>query len=134
MRVMVINNGVGTEFKNYNSYAAVFGDEADAYMAARGHNGNQSPELLKHYTQDLGFEYMSASNKSEFQENLARFTTPELTDKPMFFEVFTNSVDESNALHIVANAEMDAKSAAKGAVKNLIGEKGVTVLRKLMGK
>ena len=37
VRLIVVNNGVGTEFKNYNHKAAAFGDDADAFIAARGH-------------------------------------------------------------------------------------------------
>ena len=66
VRLMILNNGVGTEFKNYDHKAAKFGEEADAYMAARGHYGNRSRNLLRHYAEDLGYEYMSASDKEEF--------------------------------------------------------------------
>ena len=134
MRIMVVNNGVGTEFKNYNHKAAKFGQEADAYMAARGHYGNRSHELLKHYSQDLGFEYMSASNKQEYLANLDRFVTPEHTEKPMLFEVFTNSQDESNALRMMSTLETNATGAAKEAVRNLLGDKGVNTIKKILGR
>lgn len=134
MRIMVINNGVGAEFKNYNHKAAKFGQEADAYMAARGHYGNRSHELLKHYAQDLGFEYMSASNKQEYLANLDRFVTPEHTEKPMFFEVFTNSQDESDALRMLSTLETNATGAAKEAVRNLLGDKGVNTIKKILGR
>ena len=138
IRIMVVNNGVGTEFKNYNHKAAKFGQEADAYMAARGHYGNRSHELLKHYAQDLGFEYMSAGNKQEYLEHLDRFTTPEHTDRPMLLEVFTDSRDESDALRAVSNLEIDSKAAAKQAaketVKNLLGDTGVKAIKKILGR
>lgn len=35
MRILLVNNGVGTEFKNYNHRAADFKADADAYMAQR---------------------------------------------------------------------------------------------------
>ena len=98
MRLMVINNGIGTEFKNYNHMAYALGREADEFIAARGHYGNKSHELLRHYSEDLGSEYLAASDKQEFLENAKRFTTTEKTDRPMLFEVFTNSDEESNAL------------------------------------
>lgn len=132
MRIMVVNNGVGTEFKNYDHIAARFGREADAYVAARGHYGNKSHELLKHYAQDLGFEYMSASNKTELLAHLSRFTTPEHADRPMLLEVFTNSTDESDALHIVQTLQTDSRHAAKQVVKNVLGDKGVTALKKIL--
>ena len=70
----------------------------------------QRAAILKHYAEDLGFEYLSASNKEEFLMNVDRFTTPEHLSKPLLFEVFTNSEDESKALfeiyHIDASEEI----------------------------
>lgn len=133
-RLMVINNGRGTEFRNFNHPAARFGEEADAYMAAAGHYGNKSPKLIKHYAEDLGFEYMCASNKQEYMDGLERFVIPELTECPMLFEVFTDSKLESDVLEILYGLEVSVKGAAKQAVKNVLGEKGVQTIKKLMGK
>lgn len=132
VRLMVVNNGVGTEFKNYNHKAAAFGDEADAYMAARGHYGSQSCDLLRHYAGDLGFEYLSASNKEELLAAAERFTTPEKCEGPMLLEVFTNSEDESDALKALYELEVDAKGAAKQAVKSLLGDKGIAAAKKIL--
>lgn len=134
MRLMVINNGVGTEFKNYNHMAYALGQDADEFIAARGHYGNKSHELLKHYSEDLGFEYLTASDKQEFLENVKRFTTTEKTDRPMLFEVFTNSDEESNALRIMSNLKTDSNHAAKSAVKSLIGPRGVNAIKRILGK
>lgn len=133
IRLMLINNGRGTEFRNYNHPAAQFGDDADAYMAAAGHYGFQSRELAKHYAVDLGFEYMSASNKDEYQVGVDRFLTPENTDKPMLFEVFTDYQCESRALEIINNLETQPSGSAKQLAKNILGEKGVEVVKKFIG-
>ena len=66
VRIMLINNGRGTEFHNSDHPASKFGAEGDPYIAAAGHYGNKSPELVKHYAQDLGYEYMTASTKEEY--------------------------------------------------------------------
>ena len=134
VRLMVVNNGVGTEFKNYNHKAAAFGDEADAYMAARGHYGAQSRDLLRHYAEDLGFEYLSASTKEELLAAAERFTTSEACERPMLLEVFTNSEDESDALKALYELEVDAKGAAKQAVKSLLGDKGIAAAKKILGR
>lgn len=134
VRLMVVNNGVGTEFKNYNHKAAAFGDEADAYMAARGHYGAQSRDLLRHYAEDLGFEYLSASTKEELIAAAERFTTSEACDLPMLLEVFTDSKDESHALKALYELEVDAKGAAKQAVKSLLGDKGIAAAKKILGR
>lgn len=101
LRILLINNGKGTEFRNYNHPAAQFGEDADKFMAAAGHYGNKSLQLVRHYAEDLGYEYMQASNKEEYLINIGRFLMSDMTDKSMLFEVFTNNVDESNAIKLM---------------------------------
>jgi len=104
IRILLFNNGSGTEFRNYNHPAHdVFGDAADPYMAAAGHYGNKSSALVKHYAEDLGFKYISASNKEQYLQNLPVFVNPEIGEKPILFEVFTDSKDESDALETMFN-------------------------------
>lgn len=134
IRLMVINNGVGTEFKNYNHKAAAFGDGADAYMAARGHFGRQSRDLLRHYALDLGFEYQVADDKKSYLAVLDRFVDPEPHDRPMLLEVFTDSQAESDALKTIRSLEVNAKGAAKQAVKSIFGDKGIAAARKIIGR
>ena len=134
VRLMVINNGRGTEFRNYGHQGAKFGDDADKYIAAAGHYGRKSHLLLKHYAEDLGFEYLSASNKEEYLSNVEKYLEPKITDRPILFEVFTDSKDESEAIRIMKNIEISAKGKAKKVVKSVIGEQGVNVLKKLIKK
>lgn len=134
LRIILVNNGVGTEFKNYSHKAAQFGEDADAYMAARGHFGDKSPELMRHYADDLGFEYAAASSKKEFLEALDRFADPAAHERPMLLEIFTDSADESAALKAVSQIEIDAKHAAKAALKGALGDKGVFTVKKLLGR
>ncbi len=110
IRILLINNGVGTEFKNYDHPAAKWHDEADLYMAARGHFGNKSHELVKAYVESLGFEYLSATNKEEFESVKSKFITGESLNKPMLLEVFTDSNDESEAIRMVRNIVKDERN------------------------
>ncbi|WP_291599662.1 thiamine pyrophosphate-binding protein [Bacteroides sp.] len=134
LRILLINNGKGVEFRNYNHQAAQFEEAADAFIAAAGHYGNQSPELIKHYAQDLGYEYLCASTKEEFEQVVSRYLTSEITDKPILFEVFTNTEEEKKALKIVRSIESDGsmviKKALKNAVKQTLGEKAIEQVRK----
>ena len=134
VRLIVVNNGVGTEFKNYNHKAARFGDDADAFMAARGHYGAQSRDLLRHYATDLGFEYLSAEDKEGYLAVLDRFVDPEPHDRPMLLEVFTDSQDESDAIKLLHSIEVDARGAAKSAVKSILGDKGIKAAKKILGR
>lgn len=102
LRILLVNNGCGVEFKKTYAMAyRLLGDEVDEFVAAARHNGNQSVNLIKHFSEDLGFEYLTASNKEDFEKVYNRFVTPELTDKPMLFEVFVNTDDECKALNVV---------------------------------
>lgn len=138
IRIMLINNAIGAEFKLSTHRCSAFGDDADKYMAAGGHFGAKSPVLVKHYTEDLGFQYLSATNKEEFLAALDTFTNPEITDRPMILEVFTTHENENEALRLMTTITYDAKAAMKSkvanAVRSVTGEKGVKILKGIFGK
>lgn len=138
LRLLIVNNGKGAEFKIYSHPAYAFGDAGDLYMAAAGHYGNKSSNLIRHYAEDLGYEYLTASTKEEFMESVKRFTVPELTERSMIFEVFTDSKLESDGIyamnHIISSASGKAKSLAKDMIKSVAGEKGIETVKKLLKK
>lgn len=134
VRLMLINNGVGTEFKNYDHKAAAFGDDADAFMAARGHYGAKSPDLVRHYAQDLGFEYLSASTKEEFLAHVERFAVPDVLEHPILFEVFVDSRDESKAVEVLNTLEVDTAAVAKDAARGILGDKGIRMAKRILGR
>lgn len=122
VRIMLINNGKGNEFRNYGHPCAFLGDEADEFIAAAGHYGNKSNKLVKDYVTNLGYEYLSANNKEDFLKVVDRFLNLEITDKPMLLEVFTETDDESNALEMVLNTIVDPKAELKSKVKKVVKE------------
>ena len=136
VRILLINNGKGNEFRNYDHPCYFLGDEADRYVAAAGHYGNKSHQLVKDYATDLGYEYLTASGKKEFNSVIDRFLTPDKTDKPMLLEAFTETTDESNALEQMLNIIVDPKQKVKQTIKNtakgLLGESGVELVKKVM--
>jgi 2-succinyl-5-enolpyruvyl-6-hydroxy-3-cyclohexene-1-carboxylate synthase len=134
MRILLVNNGKGTEFRQYGHHASALGDEADVFVAASGHFGMQSPTLVKNYAQDLGFEYMSASSKADFDKVLPRFVSPEKYAKPIVFEIFTNSTEEYKALEIVLNVEKSLVGRAKGVAKQLLGADAISSLKRIAGR
>ena len=89
LRILLLNNGTGTEFKQYGSVSESFGNDFDKFVAAAGHFGSKSKTLVKHFSQDLGFEYMTASSKEEFNAVYTKFLNPEVGDKSLIFKVFT---------------------------------------------
>ncbi|MDD2400425.1 MAG: thiamine pyrophosphate-binding protein [Sulfurovum sp.] len=134
VRILLINNGTGTEFRNFNHPAAAFGESADEFHAAGGHFGNKSSKLVKDYSENLGFEYLSASSKEEFEKIYQRFFINEITDKPMLFEVFTNSNEESDALEAMMSFSKTTTGKAKNAIKGILGDRGVKVVKGMLKK
>ena len=144
IRIMLINNGRGTEFRNYNHPGALFGEAADSFIAAAGHYGNQSKDLVRHYAEDLGFKYLSASNKEEFVAVVNDFMSATIGSKPILFECFTNSQDESDALFAVRGIvtapeqnevqKSSIKQKAKKVLASAVGEKGMQVINIIRGK
>ena len=141
---MLVNNGRGQEFRNFYHTGSLFGEDADKYIAAGGHFGNQSDRLVKHFAEDLGYEYLSARTKEEFTSLAGHFLTPETLDKPIVFEVFTETHDESDALLSLWSIEKSNKDfvigktidalGGKKAVLNLIGKKNVAFFKKILKK
>lgn len=121
IRILLINNGLGQEFRNpsfENNYH--FEEDFNTYIAARGHYAQQSLSLVKHYAEDLGFEYLTAKSKEDFKENMERFYTSKNTKKPMLFEVFTDSALETEALQTICTTISSNKSTFIGKLKQTI--------------
>lgn len=138
VRILLINNGKGNEFRNYYHPCSFLGDEADKYVAAAGHFGNKSSCLVRDYANDLGYEYLTAKNKQEFNDVVSVFLQKGITTKPLLFEVFTETQNESDALKMVLTAMVDAnvalKKKVKKAIETVIGETGLNTIRKVLNK
>ena len=137
----MINNGKGAEFRNYGHPCYFLGEEADSFIAASGHFGNKSQELVKHYATDLGFEYISVRNKQEFLAEVDKFVDPNDRDRPILMEAFVNSKDESEALKILLNSAKEEesfatkmKSTAKTVIKDVLGNNTVNKIKTVLGK
>lgn len=134
IRLVVINNGCGTEFHNYNHAAQSAKDKIGNFIAADGHFGFKSKKLLKDYSQSLGFEYISASNKEDFIKNIKYFTSNEMHDKSIIFEVFTNSNEESDALKKIRNLETSPNAKIKNEIKKYLSPNTKRRIKKLLNK
>lgn len=136
LRILVINNGLGCEFRLFNQVGNILGEETDKFISAAGHFGNMSPSVIKNLAENWGYEYMTASSKEDFLNVYKRFVTTEFTDKPMVFEVFTKVEDENEALELIVNLgrEDDKTSFAKSVVKEILGDKGVNLVKNLLNK
>ncbi len=125
VRILLINNGKGSEFRLYTHGAQqMLQEDADKYIAASGHFGNQSAKLVKNYMEALGFLYLSAHTKEEFKESSTTFFDENIGEQPIIFEVFTNSDLESEALKRMRNIKKDIgnmlKNETKAKVKKVV--------------
>ena len=134
LRILLINNGIGTEFKNPDNRAYKLGSLANPYIAAEGHNGKKSRNLVKHYAKDLGFQYISASTKEEFLKKVPDFVSNTTKEHPVIFEVFINTEDETETLHILYNLETSVTVSAKNLAKSFLGDSNIKRLKKILRK
>ena len=103
MRILLVNNSGGTEFHLYQHLGMqTMGDAVGEYVAADGHYGNKSSDLIKDYAKNLGFKYLSATDKNSFSEVMSVFLDGRI-DKPIILEAFTNHRDENEALNLIRN-------------------------------
>lgn len=133
LRILLVNNGKGTEFRNHTHPGSKFGNKADLYIAAGGHYGNMSPVLVKHYAEDLGFLYLTAKSKEEFMANMSTFLNTEIIEKPIVFEVFTTSEQEDAALTTIIESLHDrtynVKNKAKSVIKKVLGDSLINTVK-----
>lgn len=120
LRILLVNNGEGVEFRLNNRLESQWGDDTDAYIAAKGHNG--SAEL---WVKSRGLSYLSASTKEEFEENLKEFVESDserFAGRSVVFEVFTNVLDEQHALQHMRNANRPVRQTPKPTLRQQVAK------------
>lgn len=132
VRLMVINNGKGMEFKMKNNPAVQFGEDTNEFIAAAGHFGNKSETLIRNYAENLGFRYMSASSKEEFEVLYEDFISANVIEKPILFEIFTTDENEDNAQKKIRLLEKNIKGRSKTIVKQIIGQDNIKNIKKII--
>lgn len=138
LRILMINNGIGAEFKIYHNRAnLIMGEDTNSYVAAEGHFGNKSRDLVKHFSEDLGFKYLCADNKDTFNMSMEQFLSTDV-NQSIVLEVFTEASDESEAIKKMRNLYVDqllvSKQKAKVVVKSVLGNKGTEIIKKVIRK
>ncbi len=93
LRILLINNARGVEFRLNASLEKLWGSDTDELIAAHGHFGS-----AKAWAESMGFAYMTASDKDAFDAQIDAFCDPDGFEKPVVFEVFTDAEDEKTAL------------------------------------
>lgn len=135
LRIIVINNGTGYEMHTSNSIGKLFGDEiADEYFAAGGHYGNQSRNVLRHFAEDLGLEYIAVETKEEYLQNVSYITDPTKHEKPLLVEVFVNWKDDDFAYEATKKTIVSSKTVVKDLAKSILGKEHIKSLKRLINK
>lgn len=131
VRILLVNNALGAEFHLFKQKNSTYVNDIEKYLSAGGHFGQKSPDLVCHYATDLGFEYLSASSKEEFEKVYERFVTPEITEKPIVFELFTQVEDENQALYDIWHIREDKSlnTLIKKEIKHVLGEQTIMSIK-----
>ena len=138
LRIILINNGCGTEFKNYSHMSHVLGTEHIApYIAAEGHYCTSQDSVVEAYSRTLGFKYWCAKDKQEFACAIDEMLQE--NNQSCIIEVRVNSQDESDALfqvlHVNGTRKTDYESSSlKERIKSALGEDIMTGFRNIKEK
>lgn len=127
IRILLINNNCGAEFKLYTHPAAQFGKESDSFISAVGHNSDAKGWAIAN-----NFKYLNAKSKEEFNTLKNEFVCE--SDRSIVFEVFTDPNDESDALKLIFdhNKTVTSTEMLKDKVRSIIGEKGIGIIRNII--
>ena len=133
VRILVVNNGKGFEFKKYDCFpvAAGLADDIDKYTAAEGHNSTEDKSTIRNIASAYGFVYYRAETKDEFNQVLPVLTSPNMGDRPLLIEAVTNEGDENEAQYMIEHLVEDGTGHFKKAVRGLIGEENIKRIKRL---
>ncbi|MEO9517709.1 MAG: thiamine pyrophosphate-binding protein [Paracoccaceae bacterium] len=132
VRILLVNNGRGTEFTQHGHLGAQFGPDAATFIAAEGHFGPKSRALAKGYAEALGLEYMGVTGKAECTTAAQSFFDPMPRDCPMLLEAFVDADDESDALRMIKNLYPAPRNTVRKAAKDLLGPQKIKAIRKVI--
>lgn len=138
VRILLINNGQGVEMRLSHSPCFVMREDTEKFFSACGHFSNKNHNLVRDFAENLGFEYISASNKEEVLNSIDKFVNPEISLKSMIFEIFVEPENDMDAVDIVRNIRKDLSTAAvskvKAATVKILGDKGIKTVKKFLVK
>lgn len=133
LHIILINNDGGQQFRNFDHPAHYMNGDENLYIAAAGHNGPQSPDLVKHYAEDLGYRYYTASSKDSFLSVIPDFFKK---GSSVILEVFISAEDEGKALSVLRNIiprKDDIKNRVKDIIVDTLGSDKISAIKTLLG-
>ena len=127
LHIIIVNNDGGQQFRNFDHPASSLGEQTNEFVAAAGHYGPKSPDVIKHMALDFGFRYYAAMTKDEFVSIIPNFFEKGAS---VIIEVFVNGEEESEALSILRNILPHHDSKGRGLKKTIMGTIGSIVNNK----
>lgn len=141
LRILVVNNGLGVEFRMPYSPASVMAGDVDPYVAAAGHfrrcygtdeEGKVSP--IGAWCESLGILYLKAESKREFLTLSEEFVHGKIR-RPVVFECIVNPEDEQDAASAFASLDEGAARMQRiaGVAKSVLPTGIRESIRKAIG-
>lgn len=101
VRIILVNTGNGAEFLHFQSPEYEVG--VRPFIAAEGHFGNHSKEVVKKLSESLGFEYCGVNDKQSFLLIEDKIVDKKIGEKPLLVEVFIKAEEQSKAWEKLSN-------------------------------
>lgn len=130
VRILLCNNNGGMEFK---FGGLVNQTDVGSYIAADNHFKN-----TEGWAKTCGFKYIRVTTKDELDANLLNFVSP--CTSPIIMEIITNPENErkANGLFCEKNwsgtKDESFNRNVKETIKMMLGESGVHIIKKMVGK
>ena len=113
LRLIVVNNGRGIEFRNYCHPASrAFGMGADSYVAAAGHFGCQINSTIEDLCESTNIDYYRVEDKDSFKKVETRFLGKK-GEKAIIIEAIVTPEHENMALKTYRHFAVDMNSKMK---------------------
>jgi 2-succinyl-5-enolpyruvyl-6-hydroxy-3-cyclohexene-1-carboxylate synthase len=130
IRIVLVNNGGGGEFRLRTHAADSFGDASNRHIAAAGHFGDSAEGWVK----NNHFEYLAVRTKEDLDNALQILVQP--SDRPVLMEVFTTMSDDAGALKSIIDLNDRTRQSQKLAkvIKGHIPDDLKKGIKKIIGR
>lgn len=98
VRIVLVNNKGGGEFRLRSNAADRFGDDSNRHIAASGHFGGSAEGWVRNNR----FRYLAIRSEDELDSALQILVQP--SDSPVLLEVFTQMKDDADSLQAIMRA------------------------------
>lgn len=130
IRIVLVNNRGGGEFRLNTNAANQFGDYSNRHIAASGHFGDSAEGWVK----NNHFKYLGVRSKDELDDSLQILVQP--SDRPVLLEVFTTMGDDAASLQAIMDANDRTPQSQKlaKAIKGHIPDDLKKGIKKIIGR